>query len=157
MKWILILILIVVIMLIAKSLSEQYLDRFNFYYNLNQFLTKFKLNLAFRQTKVLDFLDSTNSKKQFRIFIESYKEYLKTNKLDLSKIKILEDSERQELEDIIVNIGRLDSKNEINQVESFLLSTSEKLQQAEKTKNKFCPMIIKLSFLFAVALAILLI
>jgi len=110
MKWILILILIVVIMLIAKSLSEQYLDRFNFYYNLNQFLTKFKLNLAFRQTKVLDFLDSTNSKKQFRIFIESYKEYLKTNKLDLSKIKILEDSERQELEDIIVNIGRLDSK-----------------------------------------------
>lgn len=157
MKWVLIFVLICVIMIIAKSLSEQYADRYDFYYNLKQFLTRFKLNLSFRQTKIMEFINSLKPKKQFRLFIESYKNYLNTSSLNLSTIKILETEDKQVLEDIVKNTGKLDSQNEINQIDSFLCVIDSKLTKAEQDKNKICPLILKLSFLLAVGLAILLV
>lgn len=157
MKWILIIVLICVIMLIARSLSEQYSDKYNFYYNLNNFLNQFKINLSFKQTKILEFLNSVESKKQFKLFIDRYKEYIATNKLDLSEIKILEDDEIKELEDIVQSIGKFDANNELNQISGFQASIEMKLKKAEENKQKLCPMIIKLSLLLAIGLAILLI
>ena len=46
-KWILIVVLIVVIMLIAYSVSEQIKDKYDFFNNLKQFLNQFKINVAF--------------------------------------------------------------------------------------------------------------
>lgn len=157
MKWFLIGVLIVIVMLIANSLSEQYRDKFNFYENLKQFLIQFKLNLNFKQDKINDFLNKTESKKQFKLFINAYKEYLKTNRLNLSEIKILDYDEQIQLENIIKNIGCMDVKNEINQIENFLIEIEKKMEKTELEKNKFCPMIIKLSLLFALAVAIILI
>ena len=156
-KWILIIILIVVIMLIAYSVSEQIKDKYDFFNNLKQFLNQFKINVAFRQEKINEFLQKSNSKKQFKVFVDEYSNFLKTGELCLEKIKVLEEDDKQILQDIVKNIGKYDAKNEISQMESFLLTVDEKLAKANEDKNKLCPMIIKLSLLFAIGLAILLI
>lgn len=157
MKWFLICVLILVVMLIAYSVSEQYKEKFDFYNNLKNFLNQFKLNLAFKQEKILDFLNQIKAKKQFNLFISQYKNYLKTNELNLDEIKILDTEEKQQITEIIQNIGTLDAKNEINQLDTFINIVDEKLKNAEEQKRKICPMILKLSLLFAVGVAIILI
>lgn len=144
-------------MLIAHSLSEQYKEKYDFYSNLKMFLNQFKLNLSFRQEKIIDFLEKSKAKKQFNLFINSYKTYLQTNKLDFSEIKILDLDEKKQLEMIVTSIGILDAKNEIQQIETFIIDVDEKLQKAQNDKNKLCPMILKLSLLFAIGLAVILI
>lgn len=157
MKWILIGVLILIIMIIAYSVSEQFKEKFDFYKNLKSFLNKFKLNISFKQEKITDFLNKIKSKKQFNLFINSYKEFLKNGEFNLQEIKILDEEEKVELERIVKSMGTLDVNNEINQIETFLLEIDSKLKKAEEDKNKLCPMILKLSLLFAIGLAILLI
>lgn len=157
MKWILILTLIVVIMLIAFSVSEQYKDKYDFYKNLKLFLNQLKINISFKQDKLEKFLSETKPKKNFKIFINSYQTYLKTNNFDTSNLFLLENDEKTELANIVKNIGKFDKNNEIYQLDSFLLNIDEKLKIAQENKTKLCPLIIKLSFLFALGLAILLI
>ena len=156
-KWILIIVLIVVIMLIAYSVSEQIKDKYDFFNNLKLFLNQFKINVSFRQEKINEFLQKNNSKKQFKLFIEEYSNFLKTGEINLEKIKVLEDDDKDILQDIVKNVGKYDAKNEINQMDSFLATVDVKLVKANEDKNKLCPMIIKLSLLFAIGLAILLI
>ncbi|MBR6779148.1 MAG: hypothetical protein IKM43_03295 [Clostridia bacterium] len=157
MKWFLIIVLICVIMLIAMGVSEQYKDKFDFYSNLKSFLNQFKLNLSFKQEKITDFLKNTQGKKYFKQFVLAYEDYLSTDIINLNKIKVLEQSEATELENIIKNIGKHDAKNEIKQLDTFLLEIDNKLAKAQEDKNKLCPMILKLSLLFAIGLAIILI
>lgn len=157
MKWFLICILIVVVMLIAYSVSEQYKEKFDFYYNLKNFLNQFKLNLNFKQEKIITFIEKIKSKKQFSIFLKEYKNFLKTNEFNLNEIKILTQEEKIQLEEIIKNIGQLDIENEKNQLENFIYEIDKKLVQAKESKDKLCPMIIKLSLLFSIGLAIILI
>ncbi len=157
MKWVLIGVLIIVIMIIAYSVSEQYKDKFDFYSNLKSFLNQFKINLAFKQDKITEFLNKIECKRQFKIFIEAYKEYLNSDTLNLEKIKVLDEGEKAQLTSIVKDIGKHDARNELNQLEGFLLEIEEKLIKAKEDKEKICPMIIKLSLLFAIGLAILLI
>lgn len=157
MKLILIIILIGVIMIIAYSISDQYKEKFDFYNNLKKFLQEFKINISFKQSKITEFIKSIKAKKQFKLFLNSYKTYLDTGNLNLEQINILSDEEKNQLKNIVSNIGAYDVKNEICQVETFLLEIDEKLKIAEEDKKKLSPMIIKLSLLFAIGLAILLI
>lgn len=157
MKWILIIILIAVIMLIAMALSEQYKDKYDFYNNLKSFLQQFKINLSFKQDKLIEFLNNTKPKKQFAQFIDCYKDYLNNNELNLTEIKLLDSEELVELENIIKNVGNYDSQNEIQQIDSFLANIELKLNKSYEEKSKLCPMILKLSLLFSIGLAILLI
>lgn len=157
MKLILIIILIFTIMLIANAISNQYKEKYDFYCNLKSFLNQFKINLSFRQESIVEFLNKTKGKKQFSLFISAYKKYLTTNVLNLDEIKVLEESEKEQLEEIVNNIGNFDAQNERKQVDVFIIEIEENLKKAETNKNKLCPLIIKLSLLFAIALAILLI
>ncbi len=157
MKWILIVILIAVIMMIAYALSEQYKDKYDFYNNLKNFLNQYKINVSFKQEKINEFLSSLAPKRQFKLFIEAYQNYLRTDTLNLDNIKILEAEEKVELNTIVHNMGSLDAKNEVGQIDTFLLGIDIKLSKALEDKNKLCPMILKLSLLFAIGLAILLI
>lgn len=157
MKLILIIVLICVIMLIAYAVSEQYKEKFDFYSNLKAFLQQFKINISFRQEKIADFIKSIKAKKQFNIFLSAYMKYLKTGSLDIQNITILSDDERTQLTTIVNSLGGLDAKNELCQLDAFLIEIDEKLKKAESDKTKFCPMILKLSLLFAIGLSILLI
>ena len=157
MKWVLSFVLIAVIMTIAFAFSRQYNDKFDFYNNLKTFLEQFKINLSFRQDKIIDFLNSKKPQKQFKAFIEDYKEYLTTGNLNFNNINLLEEEEKIELQDIINNLGSMDFQNEIDQLNTFQFSIDQKLKQAEQNKQKVSPMIIKLSLLFALAIVIILI
>ena len=144
-------------MLISYSVSEQYKDKYDFYNNLRLFLQQFKINLSFRQEKVNEFLNNLKPKKQFKDFVDCYKSYLQTGELDLGNLKLFDSEEIKELESIIKNVGSYDVSNEINQLNSFLATIEIKLKKAQEDKNKLCPMILKLSLLFSIGLAILLI
>ena len=144
-------------MLIAYSVSEQYKDKFDFYNNLKLFLQQFKINISFRQAKINEFLSTIKPKKQFKVFIDEYKSYLKTNEINLSNLKLLENEEKEELVTLVSSIGKFDAKTEINQLDNFLTTLELKLNKSMEDKNKISPMIIKLSLLFAIGLAILLI
>jgi len=76
---------------------------------------------------------------------------------DINEIKILDIEEKIQLEEIVKNIGKFDVANEIDQIDTFLITIESKFKQAEMDKIKICPMILKLSLLFAVGLAIILI
>lgn len=157
MKIALIIILIFVIMLIARLVGEQYKDKYDFFFNLKSFLNHLKLNMSFKQDKIVKFLSKIEAKKQFKIFILAYENYLKTNEIYLDDIKVLDESDKKVLIDIIKNIGRFDANNEINQIDNFLVIIEEKLQTSKEDKEKLCPMILKLSLLFAIGLSIILI
>ena len=157
MKWFLIIVLIFIIMLIANAVSQQYKDKYDFYFNLKNLLNQFKINVSFKKEKILDFLNQQNAKKHFKILIESYKDYITSNELNLEKLEILNSEEKIQLKEILLNLGGFDTENEINQLNNFIALTNEKLEKAKEEKQKFCPMIIKLSLLFAIGLAIILI
>lgn len=156
MKIVLICVLIGVVMLIAFSLSNQYSEKLDFYINLKQMLEQYKINVSFKQEKIKEFLENTKAKKQFKLFVEEYKNYLLTNELKLNKIDVLDSDEKQQLETIVLSLGKYDVKNEMGQISSFLSEIDVKLAKAKEEKTKFCPLIIKLSLLFAVGLGILL-
>ncbi len=157
MKIALIILLVFMIMLIARALSEQYKDKYDFYSNLHSFLCQFKINLSFKQEKITEFLDNITPKKQFKNFIDDYKTYLQSENLDFENLTFLEEEEKVVLTDLIKGIGVHDVKTEMAQLDSFIETINTKKQKTEEDKNKICPMIIKLSFLFALGLAILLI
>ncbi|MBR1987859.1 MAG: hypothetical protein IKA36_02345 [Clostridia bacterium] len=157
MKIALIIILIFVIMLIARAVSEQYKDRYDFFNNLKNFLNHLRLNISFKQDKIGNFLKKVEAKRQFKIFINSYQEYLETNQLSLEGISVLEESDKNILQEIVKNVGKFDAKNEMGQLDNFIMVVDEKLIKAKQDKEKLCPMIIKLSLLFAIGLSIVLI
>ena len=157
MRWILIVFLVVIIMMIALSISRQYREKYEFYLELKEFLSQYKLNVSFKQEKIHEFLSNRPYSKVFKPFIIKYQEYLKSGDIRLEEVKTLDMEELRELEEIVKKIGRLDAKNEILQIDSILLSIDNRLNKATSYKNKICPLILKLSLLFALGLAILLI
>ena len=156
MKWILIAILIVVIMIIAKSFTNQYVEKYDFYFNLKSFLIQFKLNLSFKKDKINEFLNSVKTKKQFEKFKVAYINYLDSGQLDLSEINVMDFEEKNQLEEMILSIGRYDAKSEIMQLETFISEIDEKVKISNENKLKLCPLILKLSLLFAIGVAIIL-
>ncbi len=157
MKWLLIIVLISIIMLIAHSVSEQYKDKYDFILNLKLFLQQFKINVAFRKEKINEFISKIKPKRQFSLFLSEYQNYLATGNINLDSIKLLDEEDKEELMNIITNLGKFDAQNEISQLDNFLASLEFKLSKAKEDKLKLCPMILKLSLLFAIGLAILLI
>ena len=156
MKWILIAILIIVVMLIAKSFTEQYIEKYNFYFNLKNFFNQFKINLSFKKNKILEFLDSINAKREFAKFKHSYIQFLSTGELNLNEIKVIDFDEKSRLKDMVLSMGKFDAKNEIIQLETYIIEIDDKLKKAEIDKTKLCPLILKLSLLFAIGFAIIL-
>ena len=144
-------------MVIATSVSRQYKEKFEFYDSLKIFLEKYKINVSFQQTKLNDMLILEKSNRYFDLFILEFKEFLRNGELHLEHIKILDNEEIDELDRIVKHLGIYDIKNELAQIDNFILTIDTKLKKAEQDKKKLCPMIIKLSLLFAIGVAILLI
>lgn len=157
MKIILIFVLLTVVMIVAFKVSSFIKDKYNFYVHLKEFLNEFKLNLSFKREKITDFLTKQQYSKSFDVFINSYKEYLKSGELNLSDLIYLDDDEKEQLKAITTSIGRLDTQSELAQIEEFIAQINMKLQTSEKEKNKLCPLILKLSFLSAISVIIILI
>ena len=77
--------------------------------------------------------------------------------IDLDDLKILDAEEREEIQNIVKKIGNYDVKNELAQIENFIYAINSRLKTAHEEQKRICPMIIKLSLLFAIGVGILLI
>lgn len=159
MKYLLLLCLLVLCTLVAKGLANYYVERFNFFSALKKLLNDFVLNVNFKKEKIYTIL-SKQEQKQTAInnFIDMYLEFIKSDKqIDFGKIRILNDDEIILLNDIVNSVGRADAGNEKSKIENYITQIDEIYTKCKEEKEKKAPLIIKLGFLLALGLCIILI
>lgn len=158
MKVVLMITLVVVIMLIAKGVAKQYIDRYDLYVAMKDFFKQMELNISFQKQKINEILNKSNIKKVNKGIYLSYLDYLTRGKeLDLSFIKIIDSDERDYITSMLISLGKNDASSEIKQLKVYEQYLSDKINACKSDKDKLCPLIIKLSLLFALGLVIVLI
>jgi len=156
MKYILMLCLIGVIMLVAQGVCKQYRERYSLYEALGDFFRQMRLNLGFQKQKIREILNRTTLKRVNKEIYMAYLDYLdKGSDLYLDFVKILDDNEQEYLRKMLISLGKNDASGEIKQLDSYEIYLKDKIERTRIEKEKYCPLIIKLSFLFAIGLAIL--
>lgn len=156
MKYILMLCLIGVIMLVAQGVCKQYRDRYSLYEALGDFFRQMRLNLGFQKQKIREILNQTTLKRVNKEIYMAYLDYLdKGSDLYLDFVKILDDNEQEYLRKMLISLGKNDTNGEIKQLDSYEIYLKDKIEKTKQENEKYCPLIIKLSFLFAIGLAIL--
>ena len=156
MKYILMLCLIGVIMLVAQGISAQYRERFALFESLGDFFRQMRLNLSFQKQKIKEILNQATIRKTNKGIYTAYLNYLeKGTSLDISFVSILDDSEQEQITKMLLSLGKNDTSGELKQLDAYDIYLKDKIEATRREKDKYCPLITKLSFLFAVALAIL--
>jgi len=156
MKYILMMCLIGVIMLVAQGVCRQYRERHALFESLGEFFRQMRLNLNFQKQKIKEILNVATIKKTNKEIYTAYLDYLeKGTSLDISNIRILEDLEQQQISKMLVSLGKNDTSGEIKQLDAYDVYLKDKIERTRIEKDKYCPLITKLSFLFALGLAIL--
>lgn len=156
MKYILMLGLIGVIMLVAQGVCKQYRERYALFEALGDFFRQMRLNLGFQKQKIKEILNQTTLKRANKDIYISYLNYLEKGMvINLGDIRILEDNEQEKLTNMLQSLGKNDTFSEIKQLEAYEVYLKDKIETTKGEKNKYCPLITKLSLLFAIGLAIL--
>lgn len=156
MKYLLMVAFVVVVMIVAQGVCRQYKERCVLFESVNDFFRQMQLNLSFQKQKIKEILEKTSIKKNNREIYTIYLEYLTSGKtLDLSGIKILNEAEQEQISGMLLSLGKNNTESEIKQLEVYEKYLQDKIQSSKQEKEKYCPLIIKLSFLFSVGLVIL--
>lgn len=151
-KFVLILTLIALIMLIARAIANNYKERHKIYCEIVDFVQNYKLNIGFKKQKIKLLTQKFTDKSTV---LGCYNNYIDTGKFDLSNVRLLDDNEKAQIKDYFVQFGNGDFETEkklIDIVENYF---KQKIDETKQVKDKWCPMIIKLSFLFSLGVAIL--
>lgn len=155
MKLFLIIVLVVIIMLVAKGVANQYKERLNFFISIINFLNTYELNIGFKKEKIKDLVEKIETKSQSQILFTEYTNYLSNDtSLKLEDIKIIDEDERIFLIDMFTKLGTNDYTNEMAQLKVFKNYIQDKIRKSETESNKNYSLIIKLSFLFSLGVAI---
>ena len=145
-----------VIMLVAQGVCRQYRDRYAIYESLNEFFRQMRLNLSFQKQKINQILNQTTLKRTNKDIYVAYLNYLDDGKtLDLDFVRVLDDTEREQLTNMLCSLGKNDTSGELKQLDAYEIYLKDKMSTTKAEKEKHCPLITKLSFLFAIGLAIL--
>ena len=156
MKYILMLCLIAIIMVISQGVCNQYRERYALYESLGEFFRQMRLNLGFQKQKIQQILTQTSLKRSNKDIYNAYLNYLNNGVgLDLTFIKVLDDNEQQQMSNMLYSLGKNDTSGELKQLDAYEVYLNDKIERTRAEKEKYCPLITKLSFLFAVGLAIL--
>ncbi len=156
MKYLLMLALIGVIMVVAQGVSKQYKEKYALYEALGDFFRQMRLNLGFQKQKIKEILNQTTLKRTNKDIYVAYLEYLeKGTPLDLSFVRLLDITEQEQLTNMLRSLGKNDTLGELKQLDAYDIYLHDKIEHTRRDKDKYCPLITKLSFLFALGLAIL--
>ncbi|MBQ7797716.1 MAG: hypothetical protein IJ371_01180 [Clostridia bacterium] len=156
MKYILMLCLIGVIMIVAQGVCRQYRERYALFEALGEFFRQMRLNLSFQKQKIKEILNQATIKKTNKDIYMAYLGYLeKGTPLDLSFVRILDDIEGEQITNMLRSLGKNDTGGELKQLDAYDIYLKDKIDATRREKDKYCPLITKLSFLFAIGLAIL--
>ena len=157
MKYILIVCLVVVVMLISQGVCKQYRERFALYCALNDFFRQMRLNLGFQKQKIKQILDQATLKRNNKEIYTAYYNYLDSGKeLSFDFVCVLNETEQQELSSMLLSLGKNDALGELKQLDAYDVYLRDKIELTKQEKNKYCPLITKLSLLGAIGLAIIL-
>ena len=158
MKYILMVVLVAVIMLISQGVCNQYRERCGLFEAISEFLGQMRLNLTFQKQKIKEILNRATMRKSSKEIYTVYLNYLETGEsFDLSFVKVLEQSEQEQITNMLLSLGKNDVHGELQQLNAYESYLKDKLQIAREERDKRCPLITKLSLLFAIGLAIVLI
>lgn len=156
MKYLLMFALIGVIMLVAQGVCRQYRERYAIYEAFNEFFRQMRLNLSFQKQRINQILNQTTLKRVNKDIFIAYLNYLdKGDNLDLNFVKVLDDTEREQITNMLLSLGKNDTYGELKQLDAYDIYLKDKMDRTRAEKDKYCPLITKLSFLFAIGLAIL--
>lgn len=156
MKYLLMVAFVVVVMAIAQGVCRQYRERCAVFEGINDFFTQMRLNLSFQKQKIKEILEKASIKRNCREIYTAYSQYLNNGQaIDLSQIKVLETDEQEQITNMLNSLGRSNAESEIKQLDVFKAYLTDKIEACKREKEKYCPLITKLSFLFAVGLVIL--
>jgi len=156
MKYLLMLALIGVIMIIAQGVCRQYRERYALFEAFGEFFRQMRLNLSFQKQKINEILNQASIKKVNKDIYMAYLNYLENGRaLDLSFVRILEDNEQTQLTNMLHSLGKNDTSGELKQLDAYDVYLRDKIEMTRREKERYCPLITKLSFLFALGLAIL--
>ena len=156
MKYLLMLALIGVIMIIAQGVCRQYRERYALFEAFGEFFRQMRLNLSFQKQKINEILNQASIKKVNKDIYMAYLNYLENGSaLDLSFVRILEDNEQTQLTNMLHSLGKNDTSGELKQLDAYDVYLRDKIEMTRREKERYCPLITKLSFLFALGLAIL--
>ncbi len=145
-------------MLISQGVCNQYRERYAVFEALSEFLRQMRLNLSFQKQKIKEILNRTQIRKTSKEIYTSYLSYLENGtNLDLSFVKVFDQAEQEQITNMLLSLGKNDTSGELQQLNAYENYLKDKLQTAKEERDKRCPLITKLSLLFAIGLAILLI
>lgn len=143
-------------MLVAQGVCKQYRDRNALFEALNDFFRQMRLNIGFQKQKIKEILNQATLKKSNKEIYTAYLAYLeKGQPLDLNFVRILDDTEEEQVSNMLRSLGKNDASGELQQLDAYDIYLKDKIEATRREKDKYCPLITKLSFLFAVGLAIL--
>ena len=156
MKFVLMICLIIVIMLVAQGVCKQYRDRCALFEAVNDFFRQMRLNLGFQKQKIKEILKQATIKKTNKDIYTAYLNYLENGTpLSLNFVRILDDEEERHITNMLKSLGKNDTAGEIKQLDAYGIYLKDKIEVTRRERDRYCPLITKLSFLFAVGLAIL--
>ena len=155
-KLILLICMVAIIMAVAQGLCKQYRDRYSIFEALNDFFRQMRLNLGFQKQKIKQILNQATIKKTNKDIYTAYLNYLeKGQALDLGFVRVLDELEQEHITNMLLSLGKNDTAGELKQLDAYDIYLQDKISATKAEKDKFCPLITKLSFLFAIGLAIL--
>jgi len=156
MKYVLMFALIGVIMVVAQGVCKQYKERCILFEALGEFFRQMQLNLNFQKQKIKEILNQATLKRSNKEIYITYLDYLeKGTTINLNHITLLDNAEQEQVTRMLHSLGKNDTAGELKQLESYEIYLKDKIENARREKEKYCPIITKLSFLFALGLVIL--
>lgn len=154
-KIFLIIVLVALIIYIAKGVAKQYSDKLEFYKNLKNFFDIYKLNIGFKKDKLKEIVLNFSSKGDAQILFKNYLEFLENSKDLTCETTLINEQEKTEIIDILKALGQGDYSTEKEKLKITEEYMTKQIEKAQSNKDKICPLIVKLSILFAILVAIL--
>lgn len=145
---------------IGYTLSLNYKRKYLMYKELEEFLNYFKLKVSSSQTKIKDVTNEFFSKKNKPFF--PYKKYIEffenkhTNaKFELEDYAFLNSNEKKELEDLVLDLGQLSLREEIEKINIKLTNVNQSKIEKQSNYKKYGLLYIKLGLIFGLLLGII--
>ncbi len=138
------------------KLSSKFKIRYDFfsdYYNFNQKMIE---EVNFRKNSIINVIEKFSCKEHFKNLLLNYKQYLSTNHFE-PPLYFLSENEKEDVVLYFTNLGKNDTKNELNSLKSYENKLKEIKNCTEIENKKYKTLYLKLSFLFGLLIFILII